>query len=39
MEWGGQLLAYGNRPGVALEGDGVRAAAQQLFAKRALTVS
>ncbi|WP_328325948.1 NAD(P)H-dependent oxidoreductase [Kribbella sp. NBC_00382] len=37
MRWGGQLLAYGNRPGEALEGDGVRADARQLFAQRALT--
>ena len=39
MRWGGELLAYGNRPDEAVEADGVRAAAQQLFAKRALTAS
>ncbi|MEV6417951.1 NAD(P)H-dependent oxidoreductase [Kribbella sp. NPDC051718] len=35
MRWGGELLAYGNRPDEALAGDGVRTAAQQLFAERA----
>lgn len=39
MRWGGELLAYGNRPDEAAEGTGIRATAQQLFAKRALTAS
>jgi multimeric flavodoxin WrbA len=39
MRWGGELLAYGNRPDEALQGEEVRVAAQELFAKRALTAS
>ncbi|GAA3594726.1 flavodoxin family protein [Kribbella ginsengisoli] len=39
MRWGGELLAYGNRPDEAVAADGVHTAAQELFARRALTAS
>lgn len=39
MRWGGELLAYGSRPGEAVAGEGVPAATRQLFAARALTGS
>lgn len=37
MRWGGELLAYASRPGEAAEDERARVAAQDLFARRALT--
>jgi len=36
INWGGELLAYGNRPGEALEAPGVRDRARDLLASRVL---
>jgi multimeric flavodoxin WrbA len=36
MNWGGELLAYGNRPGEALEAPGVRDRARDLLTTRVL---
>lgn len=39
MNWGGELLAYGNRPGEAITADGVLERSRQLFASRAAAAS